>query len=82
MRDYRSDLDFGSEPGSKVVVALAEVEHDLYGMAEIDAVVELPPGSARRFKRGDLVHFTGRLLKADSLMRNIFVSNGRLTQSP
>jgi len=78
VRDYSSDQDFGSEPGTKVVVALAEVEHDLYGVSEIDAVVQVPAGSATHLNRGDRVSFTGRLLKADSMVRNIFVRDGRL----
>jgi hypothetical protein len=79
VRDYRRDLDFGSEPGSKIVVAIAEVEHDLYGVSEIDAIVAVPPGTAAHLSRGDPVAFTGNLLKADSMMRNIFVRDGRLT---
>ena len=77
-RDYNNDLDFGKGPASKLVVAIAEVEHDLYGVSEVDAVVSVPKGSAAHLKRGDLVSFTGKLLKADSMMRNIFVRSGRL----
>ncbi|MFC2177391.1 tetratricopeptide repeat protein [Actinomycetota bacterium] len=79
IRDYRSDLDFGPGPGSKAVIAIAEVEHDLYGVSEIDAVVHLPSGTAARLDRGDPVTFSGRLLKADSMMRNIYVRDGRLS---
>ncbi len=79
IRDYRSDLDFGPEPGAKAVIAIAEIEHDLYGVSEIDAVVQLPAGTAARLNRGDQVTFTGQLLKADSMMRNIYVRDGRLS---
>jgi hypothetical protein len=78
IRDYRTDLDFGPDRGSKAVVAIAEVEHDLYGVAEIDAIVQLPAGTAAGFERGDQIAFRGRLLKADSMMRNIYVRNARL----
>jgi hypothetical protein len=78
IRDYRSDLDFGPGPGSKAVIAIAEIEHDLYGVSEIDAVVALPAGTAARLNRGDQVTFGGYLLKADSMMRNIYVRDGRL----
>ncbi|MCP3973671.1 MAG: tetratricopeptide repeat protein [bacterium] len=78
MRDFRSDLDFGDGPGTKLVVAIAEVEHDLYGVSEVDAIVALPADSASHLSRGDRVTFTGRLLKADSMMRNIYIAAGRL----
>ena len=78
IRDYRNDLDFGPDSGSKAVIAIAEVEHDLYGVAEIDAIVQLPAGTAAGFERGDQLAFSGRLLKADSMMRNIYVRDARL----
>ncbi len=79
IRDYRTDMDFGPERGSKAVVVIAEVAHDLYGVAEIDAIVHLPAGTAAGFERGDQIAFVGRLLKADSMMRNIYVRDGRVT---
>lgn len=75
-RDYSSDHDFGEEPGVKAVITVAEVEHDLYGNSTIDAVVQLPAGTSIR--RGDVVTFTGRLIKVDPLMRNLYVANGTL----
>ena len=78
IRDYRTDLDFGPDRGSKAVVAIAEVDHDLYGVAEIDAIVQLPAGTAASFERGDQLAFSGHLLKADSMMRNIYVRDARL----
>jgi len=78
VRAYRRDLDFGSTPGTKATVAIAEVEHDLYGIAQIDAVVQLPADAAQEIRRGDQIDFTGRLLKADSMMRNVYVKDGRL----
>jgi len=77
-RDYTRDLDFGRGPGTKLVVAIAEVEHDLYGMSEVDAVVSVDQGAADHIARGDLVSFTGHLLKADSMMRNVFVRDGTI----
>lgn len=78
-RDVPDDLDFRAGAGTKVVVAIAEVEHDLYGVSEVDAIVHVPLGTAAHLQRGDKVTFTGRLLKADSMMRNVFVENGRIT---
>jgi hypothetical protein len=77
-RDYTNDLDFGRGPGTKLVIAIAEVEHDLYGVSAVDAVVSVPAGTAKDIARGDIVGFTGYLLKADSMMRNIFVRDGEL----
>ena len=62
----------------KLVIAIAEVEHDLYGMSEVDAVVSAPVGAAKSIERGDVVSFTGTLLKADSMMRNVFIHDGKL----
>lgn len=77
-RDVPNDLDFQAGAGTKMVVAIAEVEHDLYGVSEVDAVVHVPTGSAAHLRRGDTVTFTGKLLKADSMMRNIYVEDGRI----
>lgn len=79
LRDYNNDLDFGRGPATKLVVAIAQVEHDLYGAAEVDAVVSVPQGSASHLERGALVRFEGHLLKADSMMRNVFVRDARLS---
>ncbi len=76
VRDYSTDYDFGSEAGVKAVITVAEVQHDLYGNSTIDAVVQFPAGTA--LERDDVVTFTGRLLKVDPLMRNIYVANGEL----
>lgn len=78
-RNVPNDLDFQAGAGTKMVVAIAEVEHDLYGVSEVDAIVHVPTGTAAHLKRGDRVTFTGKLLKADSMMRNVFVRNGRIT---
>ncbi|NND01577.1 MAG: tetratricopeptide repeat protein [Acidimicrobiia bacterium] len=78
-RDVPNDLDFQAGAGTKMVVAIAEVEHDLYGVSEVDAIVHVPTGSAQGLSRGDRVAFTGTLLKADSMMRNVFVEKARIT---
>ncbi len=77
-RDVPDDLDFQAGAGTKMVVAIAEVEHDLYGVSEVDAIVHVPMGTAAGLQRGDRVTFTGKLLKADSMMRNVFVEKGRI----
>lgn len=76
VRDYSSDHDFGSEPGVKAVVTVAEVAHDLYGNATIDAVIQFP--TRTRLRKGDVITFTGRLVKIDPLMRNLYIATATL----
>lgn len=75
-RQYESDLDFGSGPGTKAVVRVATISSDLYGNTEVDAVVALPAGLT--FSRGDVVTFTGTLHRVDAMMRNVYVADGRV----
>lgn len=77
-RPYDRDLDFGSGPGTKAVIAVASISSDLYGNTEIDAIVSLPAEPGRPLDRHDSVRFTGTLHKVDSMMRNVFVSDARL----
>ena len=77
-RDYTNDLDFGRGPGTKLVIAIAEVEHLAGELDQGLAGVSVPAGTAKDIARGDIVGFTGYLLKADSMMRNIFVRDGEL----
>lgn len=77
-RPFRSDPDFGSHPGVKTVVTVAEIETDLYGNTTIDAVVEFPPETDLR--RDQVITFTGRLVKVDPLMRNLYVAEARLVE--
>ncbi len=78
-RPYEEDLDFGDGPGTKAVITVASIQSDLYGNTEVDAVVALPADQGAPLARGDVVSFTGTLHKADAMMRNIFVRDGRLT---
>jgi hypothetical protein len=78
IRAYQYDADFGDQPGVKAVVTIASVQHDLYGNTSIDAVVALPPGSARGRQRHDTVTVSGVLAKVDPLMRNIFIEDATL----
>lgn len=76
-RHIERDLDFGPGPKTKVVAAVASIESDLYGNTVIDAVVELP-SSAATLARGTEISFTGRLLRVDPMMRNVYVSDAAL----
>jgi hypothetical protein len=76
VRRYDRDLDFGPAPGTKVVVTMATIEHDLYGQTAIDAVVQLPTNAT--VHEGDTISFSGVLMRVDPLMRNVYVGGGRL----
>jgi hypothetical protein len=78
-RPYEEDLDFGDGPGTKAVITVASIQSDLYGNTEVDAVVAFPAEPGAPLARGDTVSFTGTLDKADAMMRNVFVRDGRLT---
>ncbi len=77
---YRSDLDFRNGPGTKALVRVHRLANDLYAGRDVEAVVELPPEAADVLatRRGELVSFTGRLVRCDPLMRNLYVAGGRL----
>jgi len=66
------DRDFDSGPITKAIVHVATIENDLYGNAEVDAIVAFPPDTT--LERGDEITFTGTLVKADGLVRNLFVA--------
>jgi hypothetical protein len=76
---YEHDYDFGDTPGTKVVMTVASITSDLYGQTTIDAVVQLPAGTAEHLTHGASVTFEGTLARLDSLMRNFYVTDGRLT---
>jgi hypothetical protein len=75
---YERDYDFGETPGTKAVMTVASIANDLYGQTTIDAVVQLSSDSAQHLTHGTTVAFAGTLARIDSLMRNIYVTNGRL----
>lgn len=75
---YEADHDFRNGPITKAVVEIATIENDLYGNARVDAVVAFPPGTGQHLAEGQDVTFTGRLVKADGLVRNLFVADGQL----
>lgn len=77
---YRTDLEFGGGPGTRAVIRVHRLGWDVYGGRDVDAVVALP-AEAHAVLRGAgdrEVAFEGRLVRADSLMRNLFVAEGRL----
>ncbi len=69
-------LEFGEGPGVRAVVRVYRLGWDLSGGRDVDAVVALPEGAI--VPVGAEVEFEGVLVRADSLMRNLFVDDGRL----
>jgi len=76
-----SDMDFPGEPITKTKIHIATIPNDLYGNTEVDAIVAFPPDAADRLDRDQQVTFTGRLIKADGLVRNLYVADGRIVET-
>lgn len=76
-RAYDVDHDFGTGPGVKAVVAVASLEHDLFGSTEVDAIVEFA-ASTTVPERGDRLTFSGTLTAVDPLMRNFTIRDAVL----
>ena len=72
-----SDRDFDATI-AKALIHVATIENDLYGNAEVDAVVAFEPRLVNQIRRGERVTFTGRLFKVDGLVRNLFVADAGL----
>ena len=81
IRRYDHDGDLGRGPGTKAVVSIATIDHDLYGESTVDAVFGLPVGTGEGLARHDRVAFEGVLARIDSMMRNVFVDEARLVDS-
>ena len=70
------DRVLGDGPMTKAVIDVASLENDLFGNTVVSAVVAFPP--ERHFSPGTEITFTGELTAVDGLVRNLYVSNGRL----
>lgn len=79
-RAFRSDLDFGRDPGTKAVIRVHRLGWDLYGGRDVDAVLRLPEDAEERLTglRDEEVAFEGTLLRVDPLMRNIYLADAVL----
>ncbi|MDJ0924874.1 MAG: hypothetical protein QNJ77_09950 [Acidimicrobiia bacterium] len=76
-REVDEDSTVSVGPSTKAVVTVAQIDTDLYGKTDIDAIVFLPAGSAANLERGKQISFTGKLEKVDPFMRNLFVTGAR-----
>jgi hypothetical protein len=74
--EYMSDFVFGREPGTRAVVKLHEIEQGYFGVHEVRAVLQMPPGNAGALRswEGQAFTFKGTLLRVDPFVRNVFVS--------
>ena len=76
---YKGDEELTAKAGTKAVVTVAQIDNDLYGKTDIDAVVYLPGAKADTFDRGDTISFVGNIEKVDPFMRNLFVVDAKTT---
>ncbi|MCP4967567.1 MAG: hypothetical protein GY926_20325 [bacterium] len=74
---YAGDDDLAPTAGTKAVITVAQIDNDLYGKTDIDAVVFLT--SETSLDRGDTVTFTGTIEKVDPYMRNVFVTEAAVS---
>ena len=72
-RRQQADVDSVAGEVTRAVVTVAQINNELYGTTDIDAVVYLPSGGAAELERGDTIRFRGTLDKVDPFMRNLFV---------
>ena len=70
-RPYRSDADFGTEPGTKTMVDIGAVGSSRLMSNQVKAVIDLPDGTT--LARGDQVTFRGTLLHVDRFTRRFYV---------
>jgi len=76
-RSFRSDSDFGSEPGTKATVHIGSLGDSRLVTSQVHAIVHLPADA--ELERNQEIEFTGTLVRVDRYMRNIYVSLARLT---
>ncbi len=72
------DRILGDGPYAKAVIDIASLENDLFGNTVVSAVVALPDSAVGSLEAGRDVTFTGTLIGIDALVRNLYVSGGRL----
>lgn len=77
-RAQSADESDTGEPVTKATVTVAQIDNDLYGKTDIDAIVYLDPSAAAKLDRGNEVSFEGELDDVDAFMRNLFIRKARL----
>lgn len=79
-RDQDGQVDPSIGAATKAIVTVAQIDNDLYGKTDIDAIVYLPAGLASELDRGDSVAFRGTLDQVDPFMRNLVVIDAALVR--
>lgn len=77
-RVVEHDRILGDGPYAKAIIDIASLENDLFGNTVVSAVIALPDSAIGRLGAGHDVTFTGTLVGIDALVRNLYVSGGRL----
>ena len=79
---YSFDMVFGHKGGTRAIVEVHQIKTGVFGDRQVNAVVQLPPEAreALRNVEGHPVIVEGRLVKVDSLMRNIYVADGQVVE--
>jgi hypothetical protein len=77
---YSIDFAFGPEAGARATLDVHEIGGDAYGAARVQAIVRIPASAAESLRdaRGSRIAFEGRLVRADSLLRQLYVADGRI----
>jgi hypothetical protein len=78
-RNY-STFVFEESTGAKATFKIDEWPSPLYGTNDVLAVVHLPELAMEELRNriGEQLHFMGKLVKADGLMRNVYVDHGEV----
>lgn len=80
---YASDLVFGNNPGTKVTFDICEIDAGMLGARIVQAVVQFPPEAEALLQPrvGERVAFSGRMLRCDSFVRTLFITDGSVGQA-
>lgn len=75
---YSYDSVFAGASGCKAIVVIHELSSMTYGDRNVSAIVQFPTEAAEQLRRstGQKIAFTGKLLKVDALLRNIYIADG------
>jgi hypothetical protein len=70
--------DDTGQVATKATITVTQIDNDLYGKTDIDAIVQLPAGTATSLERGDSVTFEGTIDGVDAFMRNLSIGDAKL----
>ena len=74
-----NDDDKIAKTGTKAVITVAQIDNDLYGKTDIDAVVLLTGVTSSDLNRGDPISFRGTIDAVDAFMRNLVIIDASRT---